>query len=467
VVEGERFFGRLASELRLRNQPTTTEDETDVSVANHPFSSRCSAIHGLENAALDDFASTAGISSLFEEEEEPSFRSFVDAAEGYDTRGSYQSEGIALGRTTTTTRPAGLPKPTKAFSSLCQPQQQGLPKKRDRSKSDPIQQQHRDDETAIRMMPKKKVKLSSQNDNNSIDNHGDWMVLWEAQQTLMNEPIEHDYDTLIAGYGLDNDHHPTISTTSAVQPFVANPMGFARKDIFDDDDDDEPAAAEEDGTEPWLGGGDNKAMNEPRVGLDSWQMHVLHRIMKKLPPQPQAVFKAHAAQAIDRHLEAREAKYSHLPGSIFEDVMMEIDPQLFLETYIAVRKEMHQLETVTAADIWTKRINNNNNNNHAPQPPPCSKTTSPLQLAMGYAFCLGMKHAQASSSSSCIGKKSSLQLDSVLEEANAKMNHVPPLERGRVWSELVEFVHGRGGGVFADGALLDTNLLKEAVDDNR
>jgi hypothetical protein len=138
----------------------------------------------------------------------------------------------------------------------------------------------------------------------------------ESQQLLMNEPIAHDYDALTATTA-------AASLPRQQQQQHQHAFGVARKDIFDDDDDDDAVAHDNDdhgigGGAPSTGG--DQALwpaVEPRVGLDSWQMHVLHRMIQKLPLQPQAAFQSIAARAIDRHVQG-EAKYDHLPGSIFE-----------------------------------------------------------------------------------------------------------------------------------------------------
>jgi hypothetical protein len=222
----------------------------------------------------------------------------------------------------------------------------------------------------------------------------------ESQHMLMNEPIEHDYDALIATTAAASlqrrQHQQRLASHKAA-------FGAARKDIFDDDDD-----AVEHNDEHGGGAPTASLPTEPRVGLDSWQMHVLHRMIQKLPLQPQAAFQSIAARAIDRHMQG-EVKYDHLPGSIFEDVMAAVGTgteqyaNLFLETYIAVRNEMHPLENVHA---------------------------TALQLAMGYAYVLGMRHAQTRSAESALD-------DTLLDRAKAEMNDVPPSERCRVWSEFV------------------------------
>lgn len=297
----------------------------------------------------------------------------------------------------------------------------------------------------------------------------------ESQQMLMNEPIEHDDDDPLINAGHHHhDHGLLLGTTDpATTPAAAAAslprrqqqqrlashkaaFGVARKDIFDNDDDD---AGEHDdhhygggGGAPTTGGDHHQAASqlllwpaaeEPRVGLDSWQMHVVHRMIQKLPRQHQAAFQSIAARAIDRHIQG-EVKYDHLPGSIFEDVMAaagatgtEQYAELFLEIYIAVRNEMHQLENVhNAAALMMV------------PPRPVKKTISSIQLAMGYAYVLGMRHAQTRSVESALD-------DSLLDRAKAQMNDVPPSERGRVWSEFVALANNYCAG--------DSSV---AVDDN-
>jgi hypothetical protein len=281
---------------------------------------------------------------------------------------------------------------------------------------------------ALVMLMKKKAKLDD--DGSSYNNNWDQPA---QQLLLMNEPIENDYDALIAGYGLgsSSDHSNGVVTPTKTKETVLSQrlgshhpaMGVGWKDIFDNDHDN----AEDDG--------EKAGPAEPRVGVDSWQMHVVHRLIQKLPAKPQAVFKSIAARAMDRHFEG-EVRYNHLPGSIFEDIMTvgaAEYAELFLEHYITVRNEMHQLENVTSTAIMTMTQRN--------RPPPIM---APLQLAMGYAFVLGMKHAQAPTVESSLNK-------SLLDQAKVKMNNIPPAERCRVWEEFVALANGTVVGVVADG----------------
>jgi hypothetical protein len=80
---------------------------------------------------------------------------------------------------------------------------------------------------------------------------------------------------------------------------------------------------------------------------------------------------------------------------------------------------MHQLEHLNAAALKMMV-----------PPRPVKKTISSIQLAMGYAYMLGMRHAQTRSAESALD-------DTLLDRAKAKMNDVPPSERCRVWSEFV------------------------------
>jgi hypothetical protein len=206
-------------------------------------------------------------------------------------------------------------------------------------------------------------------------------------------------------------------------------------------------------------------------------MDVLHRLIQQLPPIPQAVVKSIAARAIDQYLatagyyyyngddnKVKDQYQYHLPGAIFEDVMQMVSTEyigLFRQSFLAVvgrdrqqqeqrqqQQQLPQVVVVTAPPPLPPPLMTATTTTTAVVIPKTTTTTrrqqqgrgqnpepviSPLQLAMGYAFVLGMRHAQTSTPSS-----SSSSLDeSLLDQARAQMYNVAPSERRRVWNEFV------------------------------
>jgi hypothetical protein len=286
--------------------------------------------------------------------------------------------------------------------------------------------------------------------------------------TLMNQPVEHDYDILVADHGLaggmsalhKNNNHRRHHATGSVG---WHDTKFTHRCMVNNDNGDGVVGVDDSAT--LLRSSGHTSNRSSVVGLHSWQMDVLHRLIQHLPPVPQAAVKSIAARAIERHLLAGhdddyyngDVKYQHhLPGAIFEDVMQLVSTEhiaLFRQSFLAVGRDRQQRQqqrqqqqqqqqhkvvlsaTTTAIAIPKSTITQQQQRGESPPHP----VISPLQLAMGYAFVLGMRHAQtATSTTTPSSSSSSSSLDeSLLDQARTQMYKVAPSERCRVWNEFV------------------------------
>jgi hypothetical protein len=277
---------------------------------------------------------------------------------------------------------------------------------------------------------------------------------YNDQTTLMNQPVEHDYDILVADHGLllaggwstshNNNHHHHSTMAGSVGWHDTNVAG--RCMVKNDNGDGVVVVVNDDGATLLRSSGHRSNVV---VGLHSWQMDVLHRLIQHLPPVPQAAVKSIAARAIERHLLAGghddyygDVKYQHhLPGAIFEDVMQLVSTEyiaLFRQSFLAVGRDRQQQQqqhkvvvTATAVAIPKTTITQQRGPS-SPHP-----VISPLQLAMGYAFVLGMRHAQTTTTTTPSSSSSSSLDESLLDQARTQMYEVAPSERCRVWNEFV------------------------------
>lgn len=222
----------------------------------------------------------------------------------------------------------------------------------------------------------------------------------EDQQRLMNEPIESD-DVIHTADGCPEQCSAILVESALPVATIPIAQEFEIPSVVT-----------------------NESSGEPRVGVDSWQMNVMHRMMEKLSPEPKKVLQDIVTQAIDRHNEG-DIKYKHLPGSIFEDAMTHMDTDLFLETYIAVRNDMNHHPSDSVKLIKKKKTSVSNRWNEV----------SDIQLAMGYSFVLGMKHGRATGT-----KLNSLKsIEELLREAREKVSNLEPSQRMDAWLQIVEF----------------------------
>lgn len=168
--------------------------------------------------------------------------------------------------------------------------------------------------------------------------------------------------------------------------------------------------------------------NKAVVGPESWQMNVINRMLQYLDDEKGSPyskysiqFQATTTQCTKKHLDGN-AKYRHLPGAIFEEIVQTIGGPAFLEIYKKAKTHSGNRFGRAAAVV---------------NPSSETKTKecpSLVQVAVGYGFCLA-KSLAADNRSSTSGDNNNIK--HAVEHASQEVLQMSKSQCMQFWKEHI------------------------------